>query len=182
MNKKRLIKNIVDQVMEAQLKLGYARESLELYYPLSSLNALLETEITDVPKMRDLLVREYSDIQGIPMKFTIHAGRIAVGIGPQGAEYVHEKVPVPAFLKELIALMGDHCACSLEEIRALFERYGKCCMEKMPEGSDFDAVLFFEDPSVDEYYYCIKTEEMGHTIYHRFIREDYLEIRSEVVR
>ena len=42
----------------------------------------------------------------------------------------------------------------------------------MPEGSDFDEALYFEDPSIDEYYYCVK-EEMGHLIYHRFLKEDY---------
>ena len=41
----------------------------------------------------------------------------------------------------------------------------------MPEGSDFDEVLYFKDASVDAYYYCVK-EEMGQTIYHRFTKED----------
>ena len=44
-------------------------------------------------------------------------------------------------------------------------------IEKKPEGSDFDEVLYFKDASVDAYYYCVK-EEMGHTIYHRFTKED----------
>ena len=39
-----LIQNMTDQIKEAQLKLGYARETMRLYYPLSSLNAMLEMQ------------------------------------------------------------------------------------------------------------------------------------------
>ena len=38
--------------------------------------------------------------------------------------------------------------------------------------NDFDYVLYFQDEEIDPYYYCIKME-MGHTVYHRFIKEDY---------
>ena len=41
----------------------------------------------------------------------------------------------------------------------------------------FDYVLYFKDKTVDAYYYCIK-EEMGHTIYHRFTKEDYQLLRE----
>ena len=36
-----LIKNIIDQVKEAQIKIGYARETVRLYYPVTSLNLML---------------------------------------------------------------------------------------------------------------------------------------------
>jgi hypothetical protein len=42
----------------------------------------------------------------------------------------------------------------------------------MEDGADFDYVMYFNQPAIDPYYYCIK-EEMGHTIYHRFTKEDY---------
>ena len=37
MNRERLIKNMTDQVKEAQLKLGYAPETVRLYYPVQAL-------------------------------------------------------------------------------------------------------------------------------------------------
>ena len=43
MNRKCLIKNMTDQVKEAQLKLGYAPETVRLYYPAASLNEILGT-------------------------------------------------------------------------------------------------------------------------------------------
>ena len=78
----------------------------------------------------------------------------------------------PVFLKAMIELFRQNHHCSVADIRALFESFSKDYVcEKMPEGSDFDEVLYFKDTSVDSYYYCVK-EEMGHTIYHRFTKED----------
>ena len=50
MNRERLIKNMTDQVKEAQLKLGYAPETVRLYYPVASLNEILGTSAQDVYK------------------------------------------------------------------------------------------------------------------------------------
>ena len=40
MNPKGLLENLIEQIKEAQLKLGYARETIRLYFPVSSLCAL----------------------------------------------------------------------------------------------------------------------------------------------
>ena len=77
-----------------------------------------------------------------------------------------------AFLKAIIDLFSNPHDKSVEDVKAVFEKFGAYVCEEMPEGSDFDEALHFEDPSVDEYYYCVK-EEMGHLIYHRFLKEDY---------
>lgn len=42
MKKQRLIKNITDQIKEAQMKLGFVRESIRLYFPWDSFMVLLE--------------------------------------------------------------------------------------------------------------------------------------------
>lgn len=176
MREDRLIKNMTDQVKELQIKLGYARESVRLYYPVSSLNVLLGTKETDIRAFLKVL-RKSEQLQksGLgPLKFSGQGDRIEVGISPEGVEYVYQNVETPAFLTELISLFQKHHHCQIQEICRLFESFCadyKC--EKMPEGSDFDYVLYFPDSSVDEYYYCIK-EEMGHTIYHRFTKEDYV--------
>ena len=44
MNKSNLQRNIVEQIKEAQIKLGFAKEIIRLYYPVASLCALLEIE------------------------------------------------------------------------------------------------------------------------------------------
>ena len=45
MNFSNLIRNIRDVVIEDQLKLGYRKEKIRLYYPLSSLNNFLDTSL-----------------------------------------------------------------------------------------------------------------------------------------
>lgn len=178
MKHEKLIKNIIDQIKESQIKLGYVKETVRLYYPVSSLGAILETPFSDE---REVLERLNSDpfleksVLG-PLVFHAHKGRIEVRIPPEGAEYVHENIETPQFLADIIELFGKQHSCSMEEICKVFEKYSDDYVcEKMPEGADFDYALYFRDAGIDAYYYCVK-EEMGHTIYHRFSKEDYLEL------
>lgn len=176
----RLMKNIVDQIKEAQMKLGYIKETVRLYYPISSLNALLGTKMEDeegmLSKLREM-VKSESFVSKYPafasILFDMHSGRAEISIPPEGAAYVHKSVKESSFLKDIIELFQTHHSCSLDEIRAIFDRYSDDYMcKRMEVGMDFDYVIHFSDESIDEYYYCIKME-MGHTIYHRFMKEDY---------
>lgn len=172
-----LVQNIIDQVKEAQIKLGFARETVRLYYPISTLNAMLETDASNEKEMLAILSDNVfrNTILG-DLRFSAHKQRIEVSVSPEGAEYVHKNVPEPAFLMDLIELFRKNHHCSLEEIHHLFESYStEYICKKMPEGSDFDEVLYFKDSEIDSYFYCIK-EEMGHTIYHRFTKADMIEL------
>lgn len=180
MQAERLIQNMVDQLIELQVKLGYARETVRLYYPVTSLAGILGVDPpAEKEAFRDFLtgLNESPALQKTPLGPLIFAGnrtRMSVSIPPGGSEYVHEHHAASAFLVELIDLFQHHHHCSLEEVEAVFARHGAggYLCEKMPPGADFDYVLHLNDPAIDEYYYCIKME-MGHTIYHRFMREDY---------
>ena len=55
MNREKLLKNMTDQVKEAQLKLGYAKETVRLYYPVDSLNTILGSNAKDDQEMLTLL-------------------------------------------------------------------------------------------------------------------------------
>ncbi len=175
MNVEKLTESIVDQIKEAQIKLGYAKETVRLYYPAQSLCAQMGIEPMSPEQLVDCL-RETAALSDTPLgrlEFTAHKGRIEVKVPPEGAEYVHREVPDPKFLTELIGFFSGHPHCNLADIRRIFARFCEDYVcEKMPEGTDFDYVLYFPDASVDAYYYCVK-EEMGHTIYHRFTKEDY---------
>ena len=173
MNTEKLIKNIIDQIKEAQIKLGFAKETTRLYYPVESLNAMLGIHAKNDKEMLELLASSDIHNTGLgTLLFSAHKGRIEISVPPEGAEYVHEYVEEPAFLKAIIELFRQNHHCTVSDVRALFERFSKDFVcEKMSEGSDFDEVFYFKDASVDSYYYCVK-EEMGHTIYHRFTKED----------
>lgn len=184
MNTDRLLANMIDQIKEVQLKLGYEEETVRLYYPLSSLNGLLGTEVTSEEEMLGILQQSYGEAGALgKLSFALHKGRVEVSIPPEGVEYVHVHVKEPSFLAAVIELFSAHHHCGMEEIRGLFERFSPdhVC-EKLPrkiaERMGFDYVFYFLDPSVDAYYYCVK-EEMGHTIYHRFTESDYRLLSEE---
>ena len=233
MKKENFIQNIIDQIKEAQIKLGYAEETVRLYFPADSLAAILglgsasapsarnsartsasETHPVAVPASADanvkpdtadanvkpdtadekrdpaatktgssahaaallrLLENEFQDPdpQLGSLGFARTGSRIEVSVPPEGVRFVHDKIPDPPFLKDLVHLFETHPSCTLDEIRQVFNKYdaGYSCL-KMPDGTDFDYCLHFPKGSTDSYYYCVK-EEMGHTIYHRFTEEDY---------
>ena len=174
MGKERLEQNLIDQMKEAQLKLGFEEETMRLYYPVASLNLLLGTNCETAKEMVTELTALFADRKSVlgAMSFRVSAGRIEVSVPPEGAKYVHEHMGDVAFLQEIVSLFSDPHGKSVEDVKHVFGKFGAYVCEQMPEGSDFDQVLYFEDPSVDEYYYCVK-EEMGHLIYHRFLKEDY---------
>ena len=176
MGKERLEKNLADQMKEAQLKLGYEEETMRFYYPVASLNLLLGTHCRDGQEMllelRRLFEGSGKSVLG-ELEFE-KAGRDRIGIGvpSEGARYVHEHMGDTGFLEDLIRFFSEPHGKSISDALDVFRAHGDCVLERMPEGADFDGVIYFRDPAVDEYYYCIK-EEMGHLIYHRFLKEDY---------
>lgn len=183
MKTNKLIKNIIDQIKEAQIKLGYVKETVRLYYPLSSLNALLETDFQSaeelVADLADKFQNEKQNEKEITGRISLNfrGDRIEVSVSPEGVRYIHEEIKDSEFLVDIIELFQNHHSCTLEQIQQIFEKYSnEYTCEKMPENSDFDYVLHFLNTDIDEYYYCVKME-MGHTIYHRFTKSDYELIR-----
>ena len=180
MNTQRLILNLIDQIKEAQLKLGYAEESMYFYFPPDSLNDLLQADVKDEGSLLKELRQDPALAGSVLGKlgFELDRGRIQVRIPPQGARFVKENVPDSPFLRELIALFSHGHDLTIERIKNCFQKFSSNYVcEAMNGDSDFDYVLHFVDENIDSYYYCVKME-MGHTIYHRFTREDYRRLVS----
>lgn len=187
-----LLQNMIDQISEAQIKLGYARETIRLYFPAASLRSLLEmppenassqelpSDDTASDDLLDYLQKEPSLRSGVlgDLQFRRRGSRFEVSVPPEGSEYVFRNVRPSDFLTDLIGLFREHHSCTTEQIRSVFEKYSTdVCCEQMPEGSDFDYVLYFRDGRIDPYYYCIH-QEMGHTIYHRFLKKDWMQLMT----
>lgn len=175
MNTEKLVKNIIDQIKEAQIKLGYMRESMRFYYPLSSINSMLDMDFESTGELISYIHSKNildNTIIG-KLLLSIYEDRIEVSVSADGVTYVYENIPSPPFLTDIINLFATHHSTGIDEIRSVFEKYSNDYVcERMPVGWDFDYVMYFKDKSIDEYYYCIKNE-MHHTIYHRFSKEDF---------
>lgn len=170
-NYKELETNLIDVVKEFQIKIGYSKDPIYLYYPLESLNSLLE-ENFDVEGMMDTL-KTFADNNVISKSISCsHEGdRFCIIIPEEGVTYVYKNVPEPVFLKEFINVVQRH-GNSLEDVTNVFKKYSpKIKVEEINNG-EFDYMICFEEGNPDKYKYCIKFEG-DHTIYHRFTDKDY---------
>ena len=156
MNYNRLENSLIDVIKEEQAKLGYRKEKISLYYPLSSLNHFFGGE-ADATGMMEILKDFPSYIEE---KF----------VSEKASEYVHNNMKENEFIKALIELVGRH-GCTIDEIKELFHSYSDKIITEPMDNGEFDVMIRFDDGS-DPYYYCFK-DEGCHIIYHRFLPEDY---------
>lgn len=176
MNIERFLENIIEQIKEAQLKLGFAKEVIRLYFPSESLSKLLQVDCSSGNELLAALEKEprfENTVLGEILFSICKDDRIEVCVSPDGVVYVHEHVPDPPFLVRIIELFQKKHNPTIQEICECFAQFSdNYVCDKMKSGTDFDYVLYFADKKPDAWYYCVRAE-MGHTIYHRFTEEDY---------
>lgn len=168
-----LKQNIMDVIKEEQIKLGYQKECIRLYYPLGSLNHFFEGVFT-VDEMSGLLEEFCKETEEVLGKIDVsHAGkRFCLCISEEGVSYVHENVAVNPLLVDLVSLVRQH-GCTIEQIRRRFEKEASPVhFEQTGEG---EYLIYFEDSQTDPYYYCFQ-DEGCHVSYHRFLPQDYNEL------
>ena len=171
MGYERLEKSLIDLVKEEQAKLGYRKEMIRLYYPLSSLNHFMETN-ADSEEMQELLAdfpKAAEDIFGV-VGITHAKDRFCFALSEKASEYVHENMKPNEFIKELVELVAKH-GCTMEDIEVLFRSHSDKIVAEPMDNGEFDRMIRFEEGE-DKYYYCFK-DEGCHIIYHRFLPEDY---------
>lgn len=179
-----LQRSLIDVIKEEQAKLGYYREDIRLYYPLSSLNHFFGTNV-GVDEMQLILdgtgEQDHTPIatgmnealsDKLGMVEVSHRGdRFCFHIPPEGVEYVHENTTENEFIRELVQLVAKH-GCTIEEVYQLFTKHSGHVRREPMENGEFDVRIWFEDDAEDTYYYCFK-QEGEHMIYHRFLPADY---------
>lgn len=168
----RLERNIKDMIAEQQIKLGYLEESVQLYYPLESLNGLLGQEYTDI-EMAGLLEKFFHAAKERfgEVEVTEKGGRFCLRLPPQAGKYVQEHIDDYAFLKELIQAVAGH-GHTFEELLAIFRKYSDCVHVEPTSHGEFDYLVYFQDGLPDEFIYCISAEG-DHLTYHRFTKTDF---------
>lgn len=172
MNYARLEANIIDMMEEQQLKLGYMKETLRLYYPLTSLNRFLELEcsVEDMKHCMQMFCKEVEPRLG-RISVSNKGERFCVVIPPEGVEYVHVKNTPNQFLAELIEMVRKH-GTTMEEVLDLFSSHSSNVIQQKMFHGEFDYLVYFKDGKPDAYYYCLANEG-HHVTYHRYTKEDY---------
>ena len=172
MEYKSLEQSLIDIVKEEQAKLGYRKEEVRLYYPLSTLNHFFKAE-DSIEEMEERLLHFPEDMKSRlgDVVVTHKKDRFCFHIPEQGSEYVHEHTAENEFIKELIELVREH-GCTKEQILELFGQYSENITTEEMNNGEFDFYVKFPEGNEDRYYYCFK-DEGCHIIYHRFLPEDY---------
>lgn len=165
--------HLIDVIKEEQIKLGYRKEVIRLYYPKESLEHLLGLGILEYTDFKKELLTFAAFVEPELGKlgFSRKENRFCIVIPEEGVEYVHEQISDRVFLEEFIQTIGRH-GCTLEEIHQVFLKHSsRVQLEKM-DHDEFHYLLYFQDGDPDDYRYCIRFEE-EHAIYHRFTPTDY---------
>ena len=153
----KLERNLIDIIKEEQAKLGFFREDIHLYYPLSSLNHFFSA--------KDSADAMQERLNALPASITEKLGQIEVShkgdrfcfhIPKEGTVYVHDNTAPNEFIKSLVE----------------FHTYSQNIITEEINNDEFDRLIRFADKPEDTYYYCFK-DEGCHIIYHRFLPEDY---------
>ena len=168
----KLEQNIIDMIKEEQAKLGYRRENIRRYYPLSSLVHLTGEKLGE-QEMLALLTEFGKKTKTCLGGVTVAAKkeRFCFLIPEEGVAYVKEHTRPNEFIRDLVELVGKH-GCTMEEIKALFEKQPWPVTVEPVKNGEFDILIRFDKEADDPYYYCFK-DEGCHIIYHRFLPEDY---------
>lgn len=163
--------NIIDVIKEQQAKLGYMKEVIRLYYPLSSLNNLAGTNM-DENEMKDYLrdFSEYTINRLGAVKYSVNKERFCFEIPISGSDYVHLNTSENEFIIRLVDMI-KMSQCKMNDIINLFKEYSEEVVINQSDEEDFDYVICFAD-GTDDYVYCFK-DEGCHITYHRFLKKDY---------
>ncbi len=176
-NWKHLKKNIMDTIHEGQVKIGYEKSSIQIYYNFPSLEALLGVFVPSVREM-DVLMKVFQEqIESSlgPVQITREEERYCFKIPEKGTQYVFDTYGENTFLKELIAVLQDK-ACTIDSILSVFRKQSPDVICQKTQDAEFDYVIYYKDKSIDEFTYCFNIGEMG-AYYHRFIEADYASVR-----
>ena len=155
MNYNILETSLIDVIKEEQAKLGYMKEKISLYYPLSSLNHFFESN-ADAAGMMEILkdFPAYMKEKFGEVVVSHRGDRFCFTVSDKASEYVHNNMKDNEFIKALIELVGRH-GCTLDEIKELFHSYSDKIVTEPMDNGEFDVMVRFDDGS-DPYYSKMK--------------------------
>lgn len=173
-----LKQNIIDVVEEEQIKIGYRKESIQLYYPVKSVENLLETEALSQAELVKILdsFKAYTKKNPGKLEYSIKDNRLCFLISEEAVENIHNRTSDKGFLKAFIEQMRKHDT-TIEDIKKIFSRYSSEFHCKKLNNGEFDYLLWFESGIPDSYKYCINFEG-DHVTYHRFTNKDFEDLNN----
>ena len=170
----RLKQNIIDVIKEAMLKMGFGGNCVSFNYPLSSLCHLTGKKCA-VPEMKALLKEFFAKEAPTFGETSLMEkdGVFTITISAEGIAHVKSLTDEKEFIAVLINAVRSHA--SFEDVLSIFKGFSQNVRVESSGNEEFDYLIYFEDGIPDDYRYCI-TLDLDHVTYHRFTKEDYLDL------
>lgn len=169
-----LQKNIESTIHEGLVKLGYNKgEQISIYYDLESLSHILNRPMDHQNSIEPLKkFQAFSSQQcGTAMVIEAEKGRYKFTLKDTAVECIYNKYKNHIFLKQLICLLANKNV-TMDQIVEVFRQQSEEVICEKVENSEFDYVVYYADPSIDEFKYCFTFDGMG-IYYHRFMDYHY---------
>lgn len=166
-----LERNLIDNVLECELKLGHEEKPISFYYPVTSLTELLHCEEKELASaIPEFLAEEQNRLGNVRIKeLPKEAGRYEVTVPAAGVKWVHENFQPSEFMSRFVTEI-KRPGNTLEDMVELFRNFSpdveveKVCEEEW--------AVSFKKREIDPYVYHIEQNEFG-LEYHRFTKEAY---------
>lgn len=174
---KEMERNLIDNILECELKLGQADTQVTFYYPQASLTELLGCSRKELASaMTEFQKQEAGRLGKIEMEeLENEKGRYAVTIPKEGICWVHENYQPSEFMKAFI-LEIKKPGNTLAGIVELFNSFSP--EVEIKHMDDKQWAVSFKDNSIDPYVYYMEQNEFG-LEYHRFTRTAYENLMLE---
>ncbi len=176
MNFERLEKNLCDNILEAQIKLGFDGRPMSLNYMTTSLRHLVGRKCSE-KEMEHFLFNfaDFVEPRLGNISFRPITNGFCITVPAEGTAYINNLSDGKEFIRALVEAVRSHS--QLDEIVGIFRKYSDNVAFSDTDNDEFQYLIYFIDGVPDEYRYCISVDEemdgSSHVTYHRFIKEDY---------
>ena len=118
----KIFENLEDLLAEEQAKLGYRKEPVRFYYPLSSLNHFFDASFSE-EEMKEALKEfpAFAEERFGNVEITGKGERFCFFLSEKATEYVHGHQGANAFIFELVETLSVH-GTTMAEVEEVFKK------------------------------------------------------------
>ena len=166
-----LERNLIDNILECEIKLGHASLPVSFYYPCGSLLELLQCKEEQLPAAIKIFQQKQQGRLGdvVIEELANEKGRYVITVPASGVNWVSTNYQPSEFMKLFVAEITNPNN-DFRDILKVFQRFSENIEVK--KISEEEWAVRFCDSSIDPYVYHIERNFFG-LEYHRFTQEAY---------
>lgn len=166
-----LEKNLIDNVLECEVKLGHSDIPLTFFYPASELCELLKCSsdmLTEaISDFRKSVMNTLGDVTVSEVKS--EKGRYGITVPVTGVNWISKNYKVSDFVKAFVEHISSYEA-SVTSVTSLFKSFSDSV--EIKKLCETETAIWFTDYNIDPYVYFLEQNDFG-LEYHRYTHEAY---------